>query len=103
MEGLNMDKFLLQGRRVLITGATGLIGYHLAKKLLESDVHVVAMGRNEQKLKQVFQRKSQTKIWNLLRLIFRTHYQIRLGMLIIFFMRLVRFQELKLGRNRLIQ
>lgn len=49
-----MDKFLLQGRRVLITGATGLIGYHLAKKLLESDVHVVAMGRNEQKLKQVF-------------------------------------------------
>lgn len=54
MEGLNMDKFLLQGRRVLITGATGLIGYHLAKKLLESDVHVVAMGRNEQKLKQVF-------------------------------------------------
>ena len=41
-------------KRVLVTGATGLIGTHLVRKLLEIRANVIAMGRNEEKLKQVF-------------------------------------------------
>ena len=43
------------GKRVVVTGATGLIGSRLASKLLEMQrTKVVAMGRNMQKLRLVF-------------------------------------------------
>lgn len=42
------------GRRVLITGATGLIGSHLVRELINEGASVVAYGRSENKLKKVF-------------------------------------------------
>lgn len=36
----------LSGKRILVTGATGFIGAHLAKRLLNSGMHVRAMARN---------------------------------------------------------
>lgn len=45
-------------KRVLITGATGLIGSHLADKLLRNSAVVIAAGRNEKKLKDIFRKNS---------------------------------------------
>ena len=43
------------GKRVLVTGATGLIGSNLVKRLLAfPGIEVVACGRNKQKLESVF-------------------------------------------------
>jgi len=42
-------------KRVVVSGATGLIGNNLVRRLLEStDVHVVALGRSRQKLARAF-------------------------------------------------
>jgi Nucleoside-diphosphate-sugar epimerases len=43
-----------QKMRVLVTGATGLIGSHLVERLLNDKVEVIAMGRDEEKIKYVF-------------------------------------------------
>ncbi len=43
----------LRGKRVLITGATGLIGVHLIDVLMRlGDVKVIAVGRNKEKVKE---------------------------------------------------
>jgi nucleoside-diphosphate-sugar epimerase len=43
------------GKTVLITGATGLIGSHLAKNLIDrGDIRVIALGRSIDKLKDCF-------------------------------------------------
>lgn len=43
------------GKTILITGATGLLGTHLVKKLLVyKDCTIVALGRNIEKLEEVF-------------------------------------------------
>ena len=43
-----------EGKTILITGATGLIGTHLVKRLFEGNVHIIALGRNRNKLEDVF-------------------------------------------------
>lgn len=44
-----------KGKTILITGATGLIGTHLVKKLLAfKDCTIVALGRSIEKLEEVF-------------------------------------------------
>ena len=45
---------ILVHKRILVTGATGLIGSHLVERLLEMGAEVIALGRNEKKLKHVF-------------------------------------------------
>ena len=49
------------GKKVIITGATGLMGSHLAKKLLESGAEVYALGRSMAKLKMVFDSEADNK------------------------------------------
>lgn len=45
-----------EGKTILITGATGLLGTHLVKKLLDfKDCKIVALGRSIEKLEEVFQ------------------------------------------------
>ena len=48
----------LSGRRILITGATGLIGTNLINYLLHLDVEIIAIGRSMEKLKQAFPQQS---------------------------------------------
>lgn len=45
---------MFENKRVLVTGATGLIGSHLVKRLLAEHATVIAMGRSEEKLHAVF-------------------------------------------------
>ncbi|KAG1655721.1 hypothetical protein GQR58_024355 [Nymphon striatum] len=45
----NLDKF----RRVLVTGATGFLGGHLVRRLLDADVDVLAVGRNRAQLSKL--------------------------------------------------
>lgn len=47
----------LHSKRVLVTGATGLIGSHLVERLLDDGAEVIAMGRNEEKIRYVFKEK----------------------------------------------
>ena len=47
-----MNKFV--GKVILVTGATGLIGSNLVEKLLAEGAKVIALGRNEKKIKKVF-------------------------------------------------
>lgn len=47
-----MDSF--KDKKILITGATGLIGRHLTWKLLDAGACVIATGRSQEKLNQVF-------------------------------------------------
>lgn len=50
-----MDLDFFKGKVVLITGATGLIGSHIAKSLLSLDeIKVIVVGRSQQKLKKTF-------------------------------------------------
>ncbi len=48
---------VFEGKRILITGATGLIGRNLVCRMLEGGANVIAYGRSETKLKRVFQEK----------------------------------------------
>ena len=43
-----------ENKKVLITGATGLVGRHLTKKLVDSGANVIAVGRSKEKLEKVF-------------------------------------------------
>jgi uncharacterized oxidoreductase len=43
----------LQGNKIVITGATSGIGEALAKKFVELDNQVIAIGRNSEKLKSL--------------------------------------------------
>lgn len=45
---------MLQGKTILITGATGLLGSNLAKQCLDRGARVIALGRSEEKLKGCF-------------------------------------------------
>lgn len=47
-----MNEF--NGKRILITGATGLIGSHLAMTLLELGAEVIVMGRSQARLEGIF-------------------------------------------------
>lgn len=64
------DISVLEGKNVLVTGATGLIGSALVKRLLEHDgkrpIGVVALVRNEAKAKKIFENyveNSRLKFW----------------------------------------
>ncbi len=46
---------MFKGKKILVTGATGLIGRHLVIKLLAANADVVVMGRREEKIRSVFQ------------------------------------------------
>jgi len=52
-----MKKMNLRNKTALITGATGLIGSNLAERLLTEGAKVIAVGRNEKKLRTVFEDK----------------------------------------------
>lgn len=45
---------MFKNKNILITGATGLIGSHLANKLLEEKANLILTGRNIKKLDDVF-------------------------------------------------
>lgn len=48
---------MFEGKTVLVTGATGLIGSHIVDKLMQMDnVRVIALSRSEEKLKKVFEK-----------------------------------------------
>ena len=50
-----MDLNFFKGKRVLITGATGLIGSHITNKLLSLDnIKVIVLGRSKTKLENIF-------------------------------------------------
>ena len=52
----------LNSKNVLITGATGFIGYHLTKKLLAQNCNVIAIGRNFKLLNMLPKNKLLIKI-----------------------------------------
>lgn len=52
----------LNSKSVLITGATGFIGYHLTKKLLAQNCNVIAIGRNFKLLNTLPKNKLLIKI-----------------------------------------
>ena len=41
---------MLNGKTVLVTGATGLLGYNITHELLDQGVHVIVLGRNSEKI-----------------------------------------------------
>lgn len=43
-----------ENKKVLITGASGLVGRHLTKKLVDSGAKVIATGRSKEKLEKAF-------------------------------------------------
>ena len=46
---------MFEGKTVLVTGATGLVGSHIVNEFMQMDnVHVIALSRSEEKLKKVF-------------------------------------------------
>ena len=52
---------MFKDKNILITGATGLIGSHLANKLLEEKANLILIGRNIQKLDSVFENNDNIK------------------------------------------
>lgn len=52
----------LNSKSVLITGATGFIGYHLTKKLLTQNCNVIAIGRNFKLLNKLPKNKLLIKV-----------------------------------------
>lgn len=52
----------LNGKRVLITGATGLIGSHLTERLLSEGAEVIAVGRSLKRLESTFPSPSEKLI-----------------------------------------
>lgn len=49
-----MNKRFFVGKRVLVTGATGLIGEHLCRRLIKEGADVIALSRSEEKLQKCF-------------------------------------------------
>lgn len=45
---------MLSGKKILVTGATGLIGSNLIDRLMVGDASVIAMGRNKEKIESTF-------------------------------------------------
>lgn len=54
-----MDKNVFEGKSILVTGATGLIGKCLTKKLLENGAEVFALVRNLEKATAIFEENSK--------------------------------------------
>jgi nucleoside-diphosphate-sugar epimerase len=52
---------VFKGKRILVTGATGLIGSHLVTELLAANADVVAMGRKEERIRSVFHNEIKNK------------------------------------------
>ena len=52
----------LTSKNVLVTGATGFIGYHLTKKLLEQNCNVIAVGRDFKLLNRLPKNKFLIKV-----------------------------------------
>lgn len=52
----------LTNKNVLVTGATGFIGYHLTKKLLAQNCNIIAIGRNFKLIDSLKNQKSLIKI-----------------------------------------
>lgn len=52
----------LTNKNVLVTGATGFIGYHLTKKLLTQNCNVIAVGRNFKLLNKLPKNKLLIKV-----------------------------------------
>ena len=50
----NFDMLIFEGKCVLITGATGLIGKICAKSLIKAGINVVALVRDEEKAQKIF-------------------------------------------------
>ena len=50
----------LKDKRVLITGATGGIGYALCLSLVEAGCNLVLIGRNRQKIQQLIEQLPKT-------------------------------------------
>ncbi|MBD5132149.1 MAG: NAD(P)-dependent oxidoreductase [Clostridiales bacterium] len=57
-----MDYSQLNGKNVFITGATGLIGQALVRKLVLQNANVIALVRDEARAKEIFSDLPQTKI-----------------------------------------
>ena len=51
--------------KILVTGATGLIGEALVLKLLENGDEVIAVGRSKEKIKKVFGEMVKAVSWNI--------------------------------------
>lgn len=50
-----LDYNYFKNKRILITGATGQIGYHIISKLIDvEDIEIIALGRNMEKLNRTF-------------------------------------------------
>lgn len=45
---------MLSGKKILVTGATGLIGSNLVDRLIADNASVIAMGRNKEKIESTF-------------------------------------------------
>lgn len=58
----SFDFACLQGRKVLVTGATGLIGKLLTNVFLKSDVEVIALCRDKEKAEQIFPNSKGLKL-----------------------------------------
>lgn len=56
-----MENNLYKNKVVLITGATGLIGSHLVRKLLDLEAEVIAVGRKYRKLEDIFKNEVNNK------------------------------------------
>lgn len=45
---------MFDGKTILVTGASGLIGYNLVKRLMQEDASIYALGRSVSKMEQTF-------------------------------------------------
>lgn len=52
----------LVGKNILITGATGFLGYHLTKSLIDENCNVIAVGRDFKLLNRLPKNKLLTKV-----------------------------------------
>ena len=52
----------LARKNILITGATGFLGYHLTKRLIDENCNLILVGRNFKLIDSVKNQKSLIKI-----------------------------------------